>query len=164
MTSINDLYFSETDLFSKSSAQIIVRAAKKMQKIITVMAINMYNTVAVSIPIAAIRERFFKMQERSSPDTVAESDTLKKQFHKFLLLLGPRYNVQSQCIEMLEDSLPFAEQNLTLIRDNLMAAIEEAKSGTDYFEDVPVDSLATKPLVIVEKYPFEQAMLTKGTA
>ena len=32
MTSINDLYFNETGLFSKSSAQIIVRAAKKMQK------------------------------------------------------------------------------------------------------------------------------------
>ena len=79
-------------------------------------------------------------------------------------MLGPRYNVQSQCIEMLEDRLPFAEQNLTLIRDNLMAAIEEAKSGTDFFEDVPVDSLATKPLVIVEKYPFEQVMLTKESA
>ncbi|KAG1252588.1 hypothetical protein G6F68_011720 [Rhizopus microsporus] len=69
-------------------------------------------------------------------DDLKLNDTEK---HKFLLLSGPRYNVDTQELIMSSERFPKRQQNKKFLIDNLNKLIKEAKDTKDTFADVPLN-------------------------
>ncbi|KAG1046738.1 hypothetical protein G6F43_010790 [Rhizopus delemar] len=69
-------------------------------------------------------------------DDLKLNDTEK---HKFLLLSGPRYNVDTQELVMSSERFPKRQQNKKFLIDNLNKLIKEAKDTKDTFADVPLN-------------------------
>ncbi|RIA87576.1 mitochondrial ribosomal subunit protein [Glomus cerebriforme] len=62
----------------------------------------------------------------------------QKQFHKFIVLCGPRFNgveFKFSC-----EKFPHANQNKKYLSDLVDKLLEEAKKDDDTFEDIPVDT------------------------
>ncbi|KAI8982007.1 mitochondrial ribosomal subunit protein-domain-containing protein [Mycotypha africana] len=59
--------------------------------------------------------------------------------HKFLLLSGPRYNVNTGELTMSCERFPQIKQNKKFLIDALKKLVKEAKDKTDTFADVPLN-------------------------
>ncbi|KAG2200374.1 mitochondrial ribosomal subunit protein-domain-containing protein [Mucor mucedo] len=59
--------------------------------------------------------------------------------HKFLLLSGPRYNVNTEELVMSSERFPHRKQNKKYLLDVLNKLIVEAKDTKDTFADIPLD-------------------------
>ena len=54
-------------------------------------------------------------------------------------LVGPRYNPENDIVKMSSEMFETPAQNKRYLGDLVDTLIEEAKDGTDTFEDVPLD-------------------------
>ncbi|KAI8146111.1 mitochondrial ribosomal subunit protein-domain-containing protein [Fennellomyces sp. T-0311] len=70
---------------------------------------------------------------------VSELKLSDKQKHKFLLLAGPRYHVDSDELVLSSEKFPHRKQNKKYVRDLLNRLLTEAKDTKDTFEDVPLN-------------------------
>ncbi|KAG1192234.1 hypothetical protein G6F36_001744 [Rhizopus arrhizus] len=59
--------------------------------------------------------------------------------HKFLLLSGPRYHVDTEELIMSSERFPKRQQNKKFLIDTLNKLIKEAKDTKDTFADVPLN-------------------------
>ncbi|KAI7882534.1 hypothetical protein K492DRAFT_145028 [Lichtheimia hyalospora FSU 10163] len=59
--------------------------------------------------------------------------------HKFLLLAGPRYHVDTDELVLSSEKFPHRKQNKKYVRDTLDALLKESKNTKDTFEDIPLD-------------------------
>ncbi|KAI8075392.1 mitochondrial ribosomal subunit protein-domain-containing protein [Gilbertella persicaria] len=59
--------------------------------------------------------------------------------HKFLLLSGPRYNVNTNELVMSSERFPHRKQNKKFLIDTLKKLIQEAKDTKDTFADIPLN-------------------------
>ncbi|CDS13300.1 hypothetical protein LRAMOSA05478 [Lichtheimia ramosa] len=59
--------------------------------------------------------------------------------HKFLLLAGPRYHVDTDELILSSEKFPHRKQNKKYVRDTLDALLKESKNTNDTFEDIPLD-------------------------
>ncbi|CAO3697417.1 unnamed protein product [Rhizopus stolonifer] len=59
--------------------------------------------------------------------------------HKFLLLSGPRYNVNTEEFVMSSEKFPKRQQNKKFLIDTLNKLVNEAKDAKDTFADVPLN-------------------------
>ncbi|KAI7898968.1 mitochondrial ribosomal subunit protein-domain-containing protein [Cokeromyces recurvatus] len=59
--------------------------------------------------------------------------------HKFLLLSGPRYNVNTEELIISCERFPRRKQNKKFIMDTLQKLIKEAKDTKDTFADIPLN-------------------------
>ncbi|KAG0911662.1 hypothetical protein G6F57_009364 [Rhizopus arrhizus] len=69
-------------------------------------------------------------------DDLKLNDTEK---HKFLLLSGPRYHVDTEELIMSSERFPKRQQNKKFLIDTLNKLIKEAKDTKDTFADVPLN-------------------------
>ncbi|KAJ1914746.1 37S ribosomal protein S24, mitochondrial [Mycoemilia scoparia] len=76
------------------------------------------------------------------------------QKHKFLLLVGPRYNPATDELKMTEDKAQTIMENKKLLSDTLDRLLAEAKNNDDMFEDIPLTFPHHKPKT-VHKFPEE---------
>lgn len=60
------------------------------------------------------------------------------QLHKFLLLVGPRYNPETDELKMSETREPSSLMNKKRLADTLSELISESKKTDDMFADVPL--------------------------
>ncbi|ORY93306.1 mitochondrial ribosomal subunit protein-domain-containing protein [Syncephalastrum racemosum] len=60
------------------------------------------------------------------------------QRHKFLLLAGPRYNVDTQELVLSSEKFPYRNQNKKFVSDTLDRLLAEAKDTKDTFADIPL--------------------------
>ncbi|KAL7329881.1 37S ribosomal protein S24, mitochondrial [Mucor circinelloides] len=70
---------------------------------------------------------------------VADLGLNETEKHKFLLLSGPRYNVNTEELVMSSEKFPHRKQNKKFLIDTLQKLIKEAKDTKDTFADVPLD-------------------------
>ncbi|KAI9494086.1 mitochondrial ribosomal subunit protein-domain-containing protein [Zychaea mexicana] len=61
-----------------------------------------------------------------------------KEKHKFLLLAGPRYHVDSDEFVLSSEKFPHRKQNKKYVSDTLKKLLTEAKDMKDTFEDIPL--------------------------
>ncbi|ORX50953.1 hypothetical protein DM01DRAFT_1367792 [Hesseltinella vesiculosa] len=61
------------------------------------------------------------------------------QQHKFLLLAGPRYHVDTDELIISSEKFPHRKQNKKHVNDLLQSLLKEAKDETDTFADVPLN-------------------------
>ncbi|CDH54045.1 37s ribosomal protein [Lichtheimia corymbifera JMRC:FSU:9682] len=59
--------------------------------------------------------------------------------HKFLLLAGPRYHVDTDELVLSSEKFPHRKQNKKYVRDTLDALLKESKNTNDTFADIPLD-------------------------
>ncbi|KAJ8662885.1 hypothetical protein O0I10_001061 [Lichtheimia ornata] len=59
--------------------------------------------------------------------------------HKFLLLAGPRYHVDTDELILSSEKFPHRKQNKKYVRDTLNALLKESKNANDTFADIPLD-------------------------
>ncbi|KAI9475547.1 MAG: mitochondrial ribosomal subunit protein-domain-containing protein [Benjaminiella poitrasii] len=70
---------------------------------------------------------------------VADLELNETALHKFLLLSGPRYNVNTEELVMSCERFPHRKQNKKFLVDTLHTLIKEAKDTKDTFADIPLD-------------------------
>ena len=63
----------------------------------------------------------------------------EQQRIKLVKLVGPRYDPETDIVKMGSEMFETAAQNKRYLGDVVDTLIEEAKDGTDTFEDVPLD-------------------------
>lgn len=66
-------------------------------------------------------------------------DLTEPQRIKLIKLVGPRYNPENDVVKMSSEMFETPAQNKRYLGDLVDTLIEEAKDGTDTFEDVPLD-------------------------
>ena len=66
-------------------------------------------------------------------------DLTEPQRIKLIKLAGPRYNPETDIVKMSSEMFETPAQNKRYLGDLVDTLIEEAKDGTDMFEDVPLD-------------------------
>ncbi|OMJ10087.1 37S ribosomal protein S24, mitochondrial [Smittium culicis] len=69
---------------------------------------------------------------------VSDLNLSPKDLHVFLLLVGPRYNSETDTLKMSSDSELTSSLNKKKISDTLDALLSEAKNSKEKFEDVPL--------------------------
>ncbi|KAJ1679437.1 37S ribosomal protein S24, mitochondrial [Spiromyces aspiralis] len=74
--------------------------------------------------------------------------------HKFLLLVGPRYDPFKDELKMSEDREPTSMENKKRLSDTLDTLIAEAKNKDDMFSDIPLTFPHAKPRKMPE-FPEE---------
>ncbi|KAI9266773.1 mitochondrial ribosomal subunit protein-domain-containing protein [Phascolomyces articulosus] len=62
-----------------------------------------------------------------------------KEKHKFLLLAGPRYHVDTDELVLSSEKFPHRKQNKKYVRDLLNKLLTESKDKKDTFEDIPLN-------------------------
>ncbi|KAG2226714.1 hypothetical protein INT45_001061 [Circinella minor] len=62
-----------------------------------------------------------------------------KEKHKFLLLAGPRYNVDTEEFVLSSEKFPHRKQNKKYVHDVLNKLLAESKNKDDTFEDIPLN-------------------------
>lgn len=58
---------------------------------------------------------------------------------KFIKLVGPRYNPQTDIVKMSCETFQTQDENKTYLRDLVKSLIREAQDSSDTFKDVPLD-------------------------
>ncbi|KAI8376253.1 mitochondrial ribosomal subunit protein-domain-containing protein [Radiomyces spectabilis] len=74
--------------------------------------------------------------------------------HKFLLLCGRRYQVDTDELVMSSEKFPYRKQNKKFLIDTLNRLLAEAKDAKDTFADVPLDLPQPKKKL---QFPMEWA-------
>ncbi|ORZ25190.1 mitochondrial ribosomal subunit protein-domain-containing protein [Absidia repens] len=85
---------------------------------------------------------------------VADLKLTDTQRHKFLLLAGPRYHVDSDELIMSSEKFPQVKQNKKYVSDLLQTLLKEAKDDKDTFADIPLDLPQPKKKLV---FPAEWA-------
>ncbi|CAO3647220.1 unnamed protein product [Cunninghamella blakesleeana] len=71
--------------------------------------------------------------------------------HKFLLLAGPRYHVDTDELILSSEKFPHRKQNKKYVGDVLNRLLKETKDGKDTFADIPLNLRQPKKKLIFPK-------------
>ncbi|KAI8342815.1 mitochondrial ribosomal subunit protein-domain-containing protein [Chlamydoabsidia padenii] len=82
---------------------------------------------------------------------VSDLKLTSEQRHKFLLLAGPRYHVDTDELIMSSEKFPKATQNKKYVGDLLQSLLKEAKDDKDTFADIPLNLPQPKKKLVFPK-------------
>ncbi|PVU95049.1 hypothetical protein BB561_002082 [Smittium simulii] len=85
---------------------------------------------------------------------VSNLNLKKAELHKFLLLVGPRYDLSTDMLTMSSDTELTSVLNKKKLSQTLEVLIKEAVNDKDYFEDIPLKTYIKRKKT-VPKYPEE---------